>query len=46
MTLGTSQNQVETTAQTPEQDLEYFGIVMFGETKIIREFTSKFSLYR
>jgi len=46
MTLGTSQNQVETTAATKEADLEYFGIVMFGETKVLKEFTNKFSLFK
>ncbi len=46
MTLGTSQQQVEATSATQEIDLEYYGIAMFGETKVIREFTSKFSLYR
>jgi hypothetical protein len=45
MTLGTSQQQVDTTAQVSETDLEYFGIVMFGKTEEIKEFTSKFSLY-
>ena len=46
MTLGTSEEQVAATAATPEVDLEYFGIVMFGETKTIKEFTGKFSLYK
>ena len=46
MTLGTSEEQVAATAATPESDLEYFGIVMFGETKTLKEFTGKFSLYK
>lgn len=46
MTVGTSEAQVAATAQAHESELEYFGIVMFGETKIIKELTSKFSLYR
>lgn len=46
MTVGTSQQQVEATADSPEQDLEYFGIVLFGKTRELREFTGKFSLFR
>jgi hypothetical protein len=46
MTLGTSEEQVAATAATAEADLEYFGVVMFGDTKTIKEFTSKFSLYK
>ena len=46
MTLGTSREQVEVTAATPELDLEYYGIVMFGKTSDLREFTGKFSLFR
>jgi hypothetical protein len=45
MTLGTSRQQVEATAATPETELEYFGIVMFGNTTELREFTGKFSLF-
>jgi hypothetical protein len=46
MTLGTSREQVEATAATSEADLEYFGIVMFGKTFELKEFTGKFSLFR
>lgn len=46
MTVGTSQEQVSTTASTPEAELEYFGICMFGKTEELREFTKKFSLFR
>lgn len=46
MRIGKTKEQLEATAQSHEADLEYFGIVMFGETKAIREFTSKFSLYK
>lgn len=46
MRIGKTKEQLEATAETKESDLEYFGIVMFGETKIIKEFTSKFSLYK
>lgn len=46
MTVGTSREQVEATAETPEVELEYFGIVLFGKTNDLREFTGKFSLFR
>ena len=46
MTVGTSQQQVETTQNTPEPDLEYYGIVLFGQTQELKEFTGKFSLFR
>ncbi len=46
MVVGTSQEQVEATRATPEADLEYFGIVMFGDTDVVREFTKKFSLFQ
>jgi hypothetical protein len=46
MTVGTSQEQVNATAATPELELEYFGICMFGNTDDLREFTKKFSLFR
>ncbi|MBP9691385.1 DUF2000 domain-containing protein [Candidatus Woesebacteria bacterium] len=46
MTIGTSQEQQDTTRATPEAELEYFGIVMFGGTEELREFTGKFSLFQ
>lgn len=45
MTIGTSQEQQDNTRATPEEGLEYYGIVMFGETETLREFTGKFSLW-
>lgn len=45
MTVGTSGEQVERTGQTPEAELEYFGICMFGPTDSLSEFTRKFSLF-
>lgn len=45
MTDGTSQQQVEATFATNEQDLEYYGICLFGQTSILKEFTKKFSLF-
>ena len=45
MTVGTSEEQVENTKNTSEAELEYFGICLFGEAKILTEFTRKFSLF-
>jgi hypothetical protein len=46
MTVGTSEDQVKKTLETPEAELEYFGICMFGKTEELREFTKKFSLFQ
>lgn len=46
MTVGTSKNQLEATMSSPEQALEYFGICMFGDTNILRDFTKRFSLFK
>ncbi len=46
MTVGTSAEQVQATKESPEQELEYYGICLFGETPELREFTGKFSLFR
>lgn len=45
MTVGTSKEQQNTTKNTPEQELDYYGICLFGETDELREFTGKFSLF-
>ncbi len=45
MTIGTSEQQVNNTKNTPELELEYYGICLFGETEVLREFTKKFSLF-
>lgn len=46
MIVGTSEEQLEATAHTPEAELEYFGICMFGQTDELREFTKKFSVFK
>ena len=46
MTVGTSQEQQDATLSTSEEELEYWGIVMFGSSQELREFTGKFSLYQ
>ncbi len=46
MTVGTSAEQIERTANTPEAELEYYGICLFGKTEELREFTKKFSVFK
>ena len=46
MTVGTSQEQQERTKETPEAELEYYGICLFGKTEELREFTKKFSVFK
>ena len=46
MILGTSEEQLKATENTKEDELEYFGICLFGATEILREFTKKFSLFK
>jgi len=46
MTIGTSQEQLDATGAVFEEDLEYYGIVMFGSTDELRQFTGRFSLYQ
>ncbi|MCG7490456.1 DUF2000 domain-containing protein [Vibrio sp. Of14-4] len=46
MIIGSSEQQVMATLDKKEQDLEYFGICMFGETEHLKEITGKFSLFK
>jgi hypothetical protein len=46
MTVGTSADQIKKTAETPEAELEYWGICLFGEAVTLKEFTGKFSLFQ
>ncbi len=46
MTVGTYLEQQERTKNTPELELEYYGICLFGEISQINELTRKFSLWR
>jgi hypothetical protein len=46
MTIGTSKDQQTATSETPENEIEYYGIVMFGTTEELRQFTGKFSLFQ
>ena len=46
MTCGNYTEQLERTAQTPEEDLEYSVIILFGESDVLASLTKKYSLYR
>ena len=45
MTVGTHLEQKERTSQTPEVELEYFGICAFGKIVDLNQLTKKFSLW-
>jgi hypothetical protein len=46
MTVGTYAEQQERTRQTPEAELEYWGVCAFGEAEQLSQLTKKFSLWR
>lgn len=46
MTIGTYQEQIKKTAQTKEENLIYYGIVLFGDWQKVTELTKKCSLWR
>lgn len=46
MTEGTADEQKARTRQTPEEELEYFGICFFGDDEMLKPLTKKFSLWR
>ena len=46
MIEGTFQEQIERSRLTKEEDLTYFGIVLFGEWDKVTEMTRKFSLLK
>ena len=45
MTVGSSREQRDATQQTKEEDLEYYGICLFGNTADLAPLTKKFSLF-
>lgn len=45
MQEGTFLEQIDRTKQTPEGELDYYGIVLFGEIAEISELTRKFRLW-
>ena len=46
MTVGTYLEQQQRTKETPEIELEYYGVCLFGEINTVNELTRKFSLWR
>lgn len=46
MTVGTYLEQIERTKQTKEEELIYYGIVLFGDWNKVSELTRKFSLWK
>jgi len=46
MTVGTWQEQIEKTAKVSNEDLVYFGIVLYGKWDLVTELTRKCSLWR
>jgi len=46
MTGGTYQEQLTNTRATPEEQLVYYGAVLFGPWETVSQITKKFSLYR
>jgi len=46
MTTGTYKEQIERTAQVKDEDLVYFGIVLFGDWDEVTSLTRKCSLWR
>ena len=46
MTIGTYLEQIERTKQTKEENLVYYGIVLFGDWAKVSELTRKFSLWK
>ena len=45
MTGGTYQEQLENTLNTPEEEIIYYGAILFGEWNTINDITKKLSLY-
>ena len=46
MQEGTFLEQLDRTRQTAESELDYYGLVLFGEIEKVNEITRKFSLWR
>lgn len=46
MTVGTYIEQQQITKETPELELEYYGLSLFGPIEQVNELTRKFSLWR
>lgn len=46
MTGGTYVEQLENTSETPEENLTYYGAVLFGPWETVSLLTKRFSLYK
>jgi hypothetical protein len=46
MTVGSYVEQLERTKQTKEEELVYYGIILFGDWQKVSEMTRKFSLWK
>lgn len=46
MRIGTYSEQIERTKQTREEELVYYGVVLFGDWQKVSELTRKFSLWK
>jgi hypothetical protein len=46
MTVGTYQEQIERTEQVKDEELIYYGIVLFGDWDVVSELTRKCSLWK
>ena len=46
MTVGTWEEQIARTKETAEEDINFMGIVLFGEWGKVTELTKKFSLWK
>jgi hypothetical protein len=46
MTTGTYLEQIERSSKTRDDEMDYFGIVMFGDFEKVSEITKKFSLWK
>lgn len=46
MTVGSFQEQLERTKQKTDDELVYYGVVLFGDWDKVTEFTRKFSLWK
>lgn len=46
MTGGSAEEQLERTLTTPEGELEYYCVVLFGKNEELNPLTKKFSLYK
>lgn len=46
MTGGTYQEQLDNTLKTPEEQLVYYGAILFGPWDLVSQITKRFSLYK